>query len=89
MSKVFVCRERSVGETRVAATPETVKKMVQAGLEVWVEKGAGDASNLPDKQYEDVGAKIITNSAEAWGQADVVLKVSPLSFNDQLAKVKN
>jgi NAD(P) transhydrogenase subunit alpha len=75
-----------VGETRVAATPETVKKMVQAGLEVWVEKGAGDASNLPDKQYEDAGAKITSNVAEAWGQADVVLKVAPLSFNDQLAK---
>jgi NAD(P) transhydrogenase subunit alpha len=75
-----------VGENRVAATPETVKKMVQAGLEVWVEKGAGDASNLPDKQYEDAGAKITSNVAEAWGQADVVLKVAPLSFNDQLAK---
>lgn len=86
MAKVFVCRERSVGENRVAATPETVKKMVQAGLEVWVEKGAGDASNLPDKQYEDAGAKITSNVAEAWGQADVVLKVAPLSFNDQLAK---
>lgn len=86
MTKVFVCRERSVGETRVAATPETVKKMVQAGLEVWVEEGAGVASNLPDKQYEAVGAKITTNTAEAWGQADVVLKVSPLSFNEHLAQ---
>ncbi len=86
MAKVFVGRERSLGETRVAATPETVKKMVHAGLEVWVEEGAGVASNLSDKQYEDAGAKITTNAAEAWGQADVVLKVSPLSFNEQLAQ---
>jgi NAD(P) transhydrogenase subunit alpha len=86
MPKVFVCKERKLGETRVAATPETVKKMVQAGLEVWVEESAGAASNLADEQYAAAGAKITKNASDLWRQADVVLKVTPLSFNEQLAK---
>lgn len=72
MTTVFVPKEVQEGETRVAATPETVKRMTKLGLKVTVEPGAGDASNLSDKAYEEAGATI----GEAW-DADIVVKVAP------------
>ena len=46
------------GERRVAATPETVAKMVAAGLEVTVEAGAGEEASFPDAAFEAAGAKV-------------------------------
>ena len=79
MVKVFVPRERRPQETRVAATPETVKRMVKLGLEVTAERGAGEASLFSDAAYEAAGARLIDPSGipEAWETADVVLKVTP------------
>ena len=79
MVKLFVPKERSSAETRVAATPETVKKLCKEGLEVWVEQGAGSRSHLPDANYEEVGAKIATDPTTLWSEADAVLKVGPLT----------
>jgi H+-translocating NAD(P) transhydrogenase subunit alpha len=77
MVKVFVPKERAAGENRVAATPETVKRLVKEGLEVAIESGAGAGANLLDAAYVDVGATIIPESGlkDALGAADVVLKV--------------
>jgi len=77
MVKVFVPRERRPGETRVAATPETVRRMIKLGLEVAVERGAGEASLFHDAEFETAGARLIDNPAAAWESADVVLKVTP------------
>ena len=77
MAKVFIPRERRTGETRVAATPETVKRMVKQGLEVAVERGAGVASLFSDGEFETAGARLVNDPAAAWGCADVVLKVTP------------
>jgi len=66
-------RETRAGETRVAATPETVKKYVAAGHQVAVERGAGLAAHYPDETYEAAGASL-TDSAGALG-AELVLKV--------------
>ncbi|MFL6259592.1 MAG: Re/Si-specific NAD(P)(+) transhydrogenase subunit alpha [Thermoanaerobaculia bacterium] len=77
MVKVFVPRERRPGETRVAATPETVRRMAKLGLEVAVERGAGEASQFHDAEYETAGAALVDNPAAAWESADVVLKVTP------------
>ncbi|MDH3254349.1 MAG: Re/Si-specific NAD(P)(+) transhydrogenase subunit alpha [Acidobacteriota bacterium] len=74
--RVFVPKERHPEERRVAATPETVKKLVRSGFECVVESGAGTDSDLPDDAYRKVGATIDT-SGTAWREADVVLKVSP------------
>ena len=72
-SKVFVARESDAGEGRVAASPDTVRKLKSLGLEVVVEKGAGLASRIPDVEYEKAGAQTGTQAdAKA---ADVVLKV--------------
>ena len=51
MSRVFVPQESRTGEHRVAAVPETVKKMVQAGLAVEVQHGAGLAAGFTDQAY--------------------------------------
>ena len=77
MTKVFIPRERRPGETRVAATPETVKRMLKQGLEVAVERGAGAASLFSDGEYETAGAHLVVDPAAAWETADVVLKVTP------------
>ena len=77
MVKVFIPRERRPGETRVGATPETVRRMAKLGLEVAVERGAGEASLFQDAEYEAAGAHLIADPAEAWPNADVVVKVTP------------
>ncbi len=73
--KVAVPKEIIAGERRVAATPETVKKMVKAGLEVAVEAGAGAGALIPDGDYSQAGARIEPRVESLWGQADVVVKV--------------
>jgi NAD(P) transhydrogenase subunit alpha len=74
---IGVPRETRSGETRVAATPATVRQLIALGHTVVVEDGAGLASSFPDDAYVDAGAWVGTR-AEAWG-ADVVLHVTPPS----------
>jgi NAD(P) transhydrogenase subunit alpha len=73
------------GETRVAATPETVKKLVAQGHKVTVQKNAGAKASQPDAAYAAVGATI-GNAEAAWG-ADIVLKVRAAE-SDELAHMK-
>ena len=73
MSQIGVVAEQQ-GESRVAATPETVKVICSLGYEVLVEKGAGSKAAFPDSAYLAAGAKI-GSTAEAWG-ADIVLSVN-------------
>jgi NAD(P) transhydrogenase subunit alpha len=77
MTTVFIPKETHDGETRVAATPETVKRMIKLGLEVKVEAGAGSSSKIPDEEFTAAGATVCEGNAEAWGAADIVLKVQP------------
>jgi NAD(P) transhydrogenase subunit alpha len=73
--KLAIPKESRPDETRVAATPETVKKLIDLGFEVTVEKGAGAASSIPDALFKDAGAKIAKDAATALADADVVFKV--------------
>ncbi|CAO3456952.1 Re/Si-specific NAD(P)(+) transhydrogenase subunit alpha [Azospirillum largimobile] len=73
--KVAIPKERRAGELRVAASPETVKKLKGLGLDVVVESGAGLGSSLPDAAYEAAGAAIAADAASALADADIVLKV--------------
>jgi NAD(P) transhydrogenase subunit alpha len=73
--KLTVLKERRPYETRVAATPETVKKLIALGFQIVVEKGAGDASSFVDKAYEEAGATLAHTPQEALKNAQVVLKV--------------
>ncbi|ARN85166.1 Re/Si-specific NAD(P)(+) transhydrogenase subunit alpha [Candidatus Nucleicultrix amoebiphila] len=92
--KIAVLRERRPGEKRVAATPETVKKMIGLGASVVIEKGAGLASSYLDEAYKDSGAKIAADAASALDGADIILKVQrPVlkgeqTGTDQLEKAK-
>ena len=70
---IGVAGETDPAETRVAATPETVKKFIGLGAEVAIERGAGDKAGVPDGDYESAGARLVSAN-EALG-ADVVLKV--------------
>jgi NAD(P) transhydrogenase subunit alpha len=75
--QIGVPAETRPGETRVAATPETVKKLAAGGHHtVMVQAGAGVAASVPDSAYEAAGAKIVGSAGEAYG-ADIVLKVRP------------
>ena len=73
--KIAVAKEVDQTEPRVAATPETVKKMKALGADVVVEAGAGVKSGMLDADYEAAGATIAPSAADAVRDADVVLKV--------------
>ncbi len=70
--RIAVAREIDPAEDRVAATPETVKKMKGLGAEVVVEPGAGIRSGIPDAEFSAAGASVTAGAAK---EADVVLKV--------------
>src|SRR5947199_8825395 len=70
--RIAVARETDSAEDRVAATPETVRKMKSLGAEVVVEPGAGIKSGTPDGDYAQAGATVARDAA---ANADVVLKV--------------
>jgi len=70
--RIAVARETDTGEDRVAATPETVKKMKGLGADVVVEPGAGIKSGIPDAEFAAAGASVAADAAQG---ADVVLRV--------------
>ncbi len=75
--RIAVSKEIEVCERRVALIPDTVARLVKQGVEVWIEAGAGELAFFTDAAYEAAGAKIIADTATLWGEADILLKVSP------------
>ncbi len=75
--KIAVAKEIEVGERRVALVPDVVARLVKKGIEVLVASGAGEGSFFSDDAYSAVGAKIVSDPAQLWGEADLVLKVAP------------
>ena len=73
--RIGVPAEIRPGETRVAATPETVGKFVQKGHTCVVQAGAGTAATFPDSSFEAAGAVIAAHTADVYAQSDIVLKV--------------
>jgi H+-translocating NAD(P) transhydrogenase subunit alpha len=81
--RLAVLKERRAAETRVAATPETVKKLIGLGLSVAVEAGAGLASGIPDADYAAAGAEVAADAAAALAGAGIVCKVrAPLAAGE-------
>jgi len=72
---IAICKERATGEKRVAATPETVKKLIGLGARVVVEKGAGHAASYLDDAYTAAGATLAANAAAAVKGAAVLMCV--------------
>jgi NAD(P) transhydrogenase subunit alpha len=78
--KISIVKERRPHETRVAATPETVKKLKALGADVTIEAGAGTAASYPDQAYSDAGATIAPDAASAFAAGDIVFKIQrPMS----------
>ena len=73
--KLAVLKERSENESRVAATPDTVKRLTALGVEVVVETGAGDDASIPDTEFAAAGAQIAQDFRAALDGADLVYKV--------------
>jgi len=70
--RIAVLKERAKGETRVAATPETVKKFIALGASVAVEEGAGESASIADADYAAAGAQVLADAAKG---ADILLGV--------------
>jgi NAD(P) transhydrogenase subunit alpha len=82
--KIGVPKEIRPGERRVAATPESVGRLVKLGFEVFIEKEAGAGAAFPDSEYEKVGARVIASTRELWDLADILLKVQPPEQHPEL-----
>ena len=79
--EIAIAKETKTLEKRVAATPETVKQFISLGASIKVEKDAGIRSNILDSEYEESGAKVISDPKELLINTDVVLKVNSISNN--------
>ncbi|HGY5553209.1 MAG TPA: Re/Si-specific NAD(P)(+) transhydrogenase subunit alpha [Prochlorococcus sp.] len=76
MPRLLIPVESAPGESRVAATPDTVKKFISLGCTVAVERGAGLAAGFVDGAFNTIGAELVDpGDPQAWSQADVVLCV--------------
>jgi NAD(P) transhydrogenase subunit alpha len=73
--QLAAAKETTAGERRVALVPESVKKLVKAGVTVAVERGAGAASYYPDEQYVEAGAQLVADRAALLGAADFIFGV--------------
>jgi NAD(P) transhydrogenase subunit alpha len=87
MAVIAVTRERRAGETRVAAVPETVKKLIAQGFSVVIEAGAGEAASYPDADYAAAGASVVKTAKDALAKADILFKVRAPDA-DEIAAIK-
>ena len=74
---VVIPKENLENETRVAATPGTVKELIKSGLKVFVESDAGSAAHFSNEAFKDAGATILESKRDLMSKADIVLKVMP------------
>ena len=79
MVKVLIPRERDAGETRVASSPEVVKRLTGRHVQCRVERGAGQQAGFSDEAYAAAGAELVNEGDNtAWAESDIVLSVGPL-----------
>ena len=83
--RIGIPAETRAGETRVAATPETVKKMLASGHTVMVQFGAGAGAHIPDAEFQTAGATLV-NADALYAQSQIVLKVKAPT-GDELAQL--
>ena len=75
--QIGIPKESVRGETRVAATPKTVKQLLKLGFDVVIQSGAGLKASFQDEQYEEAGAAIV-KADKAW-KSDIVFRVNPVT----------
>jgi NAD(P) transhydrogenase subunit alpha len=81
---VGIPKEIFAQERRVAATPDTAKKLQKLGFEVLIESQAGAGADFPDHAYEAVGCRVLPDARSVWEAADVMLKVRGPEWNPEL-----
>src|SRR3954470_20284860 len=79
--KIGIPKEIRPGERRVAATPETVSRLLKLGFEVSVEAQAGAGASFRDAEYSARGASVLHSTRELWATSDIILKVQPPEQN--------
>jgi NAD(P) transhydrogenase subunit alpha len=82
--KIGIPKEIRPGERRVAATPETVSRLLKLGFEVSVEAQAGAGASFRDAEYSALGASVLHSTRELWDTSDIILKVQPPEQNSEL-----
>lgn len=75
--KIGVPKETAGGERRVAATPQSVKKLQKLGYQVQIQSGAGSEANFPDEQYQRAGATLVADAQSLWSASDIIAKINP------------
>jgi NAD(P) transhydrogenase subunit alpha len=90
--KVGVPKEILQGETRVAASPDAVKKFTALGVEMLIQSGAGEAAAMSDDALRAAGATIVADAAQIYGESDMIFKVAAPLCNgagpvDELAMI--
>ncbi|MGI6787710.1 MAG: NAD(P) transhydrogenase subunit alpha [Acholeplasmataceae bacterium] len=83
---IGIPKEILKGEKRVSATPQTVKKMIQDGHQVFVEKNAGVNSFYLDDEYLEAGAIVLEDVIELYNKSEVILKVKEPQINEKVGK---
>ncbi|MCX7366243.1 MAG: NAD(P)(+) transhydrogenase (Re/Si-specific) subunit alpha, partial [Alphaproteobacteria bacterium] len=87
--KIAILKERRPHETRVAATPESVKKLIALGAEVTVETGAGLVAAYTDEAYVQAGASIVPDAATASAAGDIIFKIQrPMSAAEGIDEIE-
>lgn len=79
---VFIPKENNKSETRVSATPSSIKDLIKLGIEVHVESSAGEKSFISDEEYSKKGATIVKNPSDSFSKADIVLGVLAPELNN-------
>src|SRR6187551_2854524 len=82
--KIGIPKEIRPGERRVAATPDTVSRLLKLGFEVQVESQAGSGASFGDADYAAIGATVVRSARELWDQNELILKVQPPEQNLEL-----
>ncbi|ARV60211.1 NAD(P) transhydrogenase subunit alpha [Nostocales cyanobacterium HT-58-2] len=84
--KVGIPKEIYSGECRVAATPDTAKRLTNLGFDVLIESGAGESASFANDAYLQTGCKIVPDAPTLWAEANIVLKVRPPQMHPDLGK---
>ena len=77
-----VLKETIAGEKRVAATPKTVKELINSGITVRVQSAVGEDSFFSDQDYQNAGAEVVTEITDLLNGVDIVLKVAPATLEE-------
>jgi len=85
--KVGIPKELHPDESRVAATPKTVKRLLKQGFEVIIQTNAGAKANFSDESYQEAGASIVQSSSELYDSSDIILKVLAVT-PDEIDKMR-